>query len=89
MTTVLDEIAKLEAQLADTRATAIKELRVRKAELAAELKKVDQKITALGGSGKAKSRAKRKQDPNKKCPVCGEVGHDGRKHAGDSKKVKK
>jgi DNA repair exonuclease SbcCD ATPase subunit len=29
---------------------------------------------------KAKSKITRSRDPNKPCPVCGELGHDGRKH---------
>lgn len=29
---------------------------------------------------KAERKITRPRDPNKPCPVCGELGHDGRKH---------
>ena len=57
-------------------------------ELLGIIEDANKKLEQLGYNGTSKKRAKRQIDPNKTCPVCGEKGHDARKHRGE-KKTKK
>lgn len=91
--TAVEKLKKLEAEAKELRATAKKEALANAKSAIAELNSLGfnyQLVEAsVGGGGvpsrfKAKAKGKkaitRKRDPNKPCPVCGELGHDGRFH---------
>jgi hypothetical protein len=62
-----------ERQLEEAKQVAIQELlRDRGA--------IDEQLKSLGYDPKKAPVVKRQVDPNKKCPTCGEVGHDARRH---------
>jgi len=92
---VLEKLKKLEGEAAELRGQAKKEaMAIVKGALAT--------LNSLGHSyrltedpkdgpfPKAKKMTKgkitRKRDPNAKCKVCGEAGHDARRHRWDKKK---
>lgn len=68
------DIEKIDAKIEELTAA-------RRQELLDELK-------ALGWKATGKTGTRRQRDPNKPCPVCGEVGHDARRHRGEKKKKK-
>ena len=59
-------------------------------ELKGIIAEAEEKLAKLGvGVGGKRTGIKRPRDPNKKCPICGELGHDGRFHRSDKVKKKK
>lgn len=54
-------------------------------ELLDERKNIDEQLAKLGHGVKQAASTKRMRDPNKLCPVCGEKGHDARRHRGEQK----
>jgi DNA repair exonuclease SbcCD ATPase subunit len=67
-----------ERQLAEAKQVAIQEL-------LRERGAIDEQLKSLGYDPKKAPAVKRQVDPNKKCPVCGETGHDARRHKNDPK----
>lgn len=96
---VLEKLKKLEAEAKDLRGQAKKEaMQAVKAALA-DLNALGFDYSLVEGNQPAapkkrgpkpgKSGITRKRDPNKPCPVCGEKGHDARRHRWDKDKKKK
>jgi DNA repair exonuclease SbcCD ATPase subunit len=85
MPSAFEKIQKLQEQIEAAKAEAVEELREKRKEAAAALADIDRQIAALTGEKAAKTAIKRQRDPNKPCKVCGELGHDARKHRGDKK----
>ncbi len=56
-----------------------------------KMKEYDDQLKLLGYKEMPapKGKGTRQRDPNKPCPVCGELGHDARKHRADNLKKKK
>lgn len=84
----IEKIQRLQEQMAEVKAQAIEELKEKRKTAAQALADIDQEIASLTGSKAAKSGITRQRDPNKPCPVCGEKGHDARRHRGESRKKK-
>ena len=84
MPSAIEKVLALQKQLDSEKGAAIQELLEARG-------KLDDQLKALGySSGQRSSGVKRQRDPNKPCPVCGEKGHDARKHRGEKKtKAKK
>jgi DNA repair exonuclease SbcCD ATPase subunit len=83
---LVERKARLQEQMNEIDTKIYEHKKVRQAELLAELKE-------LGLEDKSERRASatgitRQRDPNKPCPVCGETGHDARRHKGEPKKKK-
>lgn len=72
----VDNVLKIRQQYEDARKQAIAEILAQQQELTEELRR-------LGHDGSPAKKAKGATDPNKKCPVCGEPGHDARRHRAD------
>lgn len=94
-TGTVEKLKKLEAEAKELRTAAKKEALAAVKAAIADLNSlgfsyelVDAASGGGGGmptpfkkkAGAKKGAIKRHRDPNKKCPICGETGHDGRFH---------
>ncbi len=86
---VREEMQKLQERMQELQGKAVDELRERRKEAAQALADIDKELSDLTGGKAPKSGITRKRDPNKPCPICGVVGHDGRFHRKDTVKKKR
>lgn len=84
----LERIQKLQEQIEEAKNAALEELREKRKTAQQALADVEKEISDLTGTKTSKSGIRRMRDPNKPCPICGQTGHDGRFHRGQSKKKK-
>src|SRR3990167_3395427 len=83
----LDKIAKLMEQIEEAKSGALEELGEKRKTALQAVADIDKEISALTGTKTAgKTGITRQRDPNAVCKVCGEKGHDARRHRGDAKK---
>jgi len=77
----VEKVFKLQEDFENARKEAIALLLKQRDDIAAQL-------TSLGyseSSRKANAFQRRRADPQKQCPVCGEKGHDARRHKGEKR----
>lgn len=84
----LEKIQKLQEQIEEAKTAALEELKEKRREAAQALSNIDKEISDLTGTKTRATGVKRMRDPNKPCPICGQTGHDARRHRGESKKKK-
>ena len=82
MATAVQKVLDLQKQFEEAKSAAIKELLDQRGQ-------IDEQLKALGhGGGPKTTKTQRAVDPNRKCPVCSQIGHDGRFHKRtDAKKL--
>src|ERR1700704_5967937 len=73
-----DKREHLIAQLDEINSEIMALKKKRQAELMAELEELGLTVPASRPVGEKKLQ--RQRDPSKPCPVCGEIGHDARRH---------
>jgi hypothetical protein len=79
MNASVQKVLDLEKQFQEAKQVAIQDLLKQRGVIEDQLK-------VLGhDTSKKPAPVKREQDPNKKCPVCSETGHDARQHKNDPK----
>lgn len=74
----VQKVLDLERQFQEAKQVAIQDLLSQRAT-------IDEQLKTLGYDSTKKVAVVRQTDPNKKCPVCGETGHDARRHKNDPK----
>ncbi|HSY47203.1 MAG TPA: hypothetical protein VLC46_00160 [Thermoanaerobaculia bacterium] len=80
MATAIQKVLELQKQYEEAKQLAIRELLDQR-------KGIDDQLRALGhGASQPPQQKQRQTDPNKSCPICGEKGHDARRHKNDGKK---
>jgi DNA repair exonuclease SbcCD ATPase subunit len=81
--------AKAAAQLDDIEGEILAYKKKRQGELLAELEGLGLSMPgAKSAVGAGDKKITRQRDPNKPCPVCGETGHDARRHRSGSEAKK-
>lgn len=89
----IDKIRQMEAELETLKKGRIKELLSQREAIDKELRQLGHGTREIVPKMEAEKPAKapkkitRKRDPNKPCPICGETGHDARRHRGDKKRA--
>jgi DNA repair exonuclease SbcCD ATPase subunit len=74
----VQKVLDLEKQFQEAKQVAIQDLLKQR-------QTIDEQLKVLGHDNTKKAPVVRQTDPNKKCPVCGETGHDARRHKNDPK----
>jgi DNA repair exonuclease SbcCD ATPase subunit len=81
-----DKRDRISAQLEEVDAEILAYKKKRQAELMAELEGLGLSVPgAKSAAAASEKKATRQRDPNRPCPVCGETGHDARRHKGGRK----
>jgi DNA repair exonuclease SbcCD ATPase subunit len=80
---------KLQEQIDEVDTKIYEFKKIRRDELMAELKELGLEDMPKMKTAASSGGTKRQRDPNKPCPVCGETGHDARRHRGENIKKKK